>query len=120
MVREGEVAMSGAGLLSAGDVGRLSATGKSDVRRGVRVDALLSWVDGRYTWEYDDASLAQVIGDMGRWSATEVAVSDSALLGRPFTGSLQGMSSAEALGIVAASMGLRVRRDGRRFVLHRS
>jgi transmembrane sensor len=119
VVREGEVALSGAGPLRAGDVGRLTSTGTTTVRHDADVDALLSWVDGRYTMAYRDAPLAQVIGDMRRWDGIEVVVPDTALLTRPFTGTLDGMSSAEAVGVVAASMGLRAHQDGERFVLDR-
>jgi transmembrane sensor len=119
VVREGEVALSGAGLLKAGDVGRLGHTGKATVRHGVNVDALLSWVTSTYTWEYHDTELRQILGDFQRWKGVEVAVSDSTVLRRPFTGSLERMSSAEAVGTVAASLGLRVTVEGDRFRLTR-
>lgn len=119
VVREGEVALSGAGVLKAGDVGRLGNTGKVSVSRGVNVAPFLSWVNGAYTWEYHDTRLDQIIGDMQRWKGVEVAVSDSAFLRMPFTGSLQGMSSQEAVGTVAASLGLSITVDGNRFRLTR-
>ena len=119
VVREGEVALSGAGVLKAGDVGRLGSTGRVTVSRGANVAALLSWVTGAYTWDYHDTELDQIIGDIQRWKGVEVAVSDSAFLRMPFTGSLQGMSSAEAVGTVAASFGLSVTVDGDRFRLTR-
>ena len=119
VVREGEVALSGAGVLKAGDVGRLGNTGRVTVSRGVNVAPLLSWVTGTYTWDYHDTELDQIIGDMQRWKGVEVAVADSAFRRMLFTGSLQGMSSADAVGTVAASLGLSVTVDGNRFRLTR-
>jgi transmembrane sensor len=119
VVREGEVALSGAGLLKAGDVGRLGNTGKATVRHNANVAALLSWVSGVYTWDYHDTELHQIVGDLHRWKGVEIAISDSTVLRRPFTGSLERMSSAEAVGTVAASLGLRVTVEGNRFRLNR-
>lgn len=119
VVREGEVALSGAGVLKAGDVGKLGNTGKVTVSRGVNVAPLLSWVTGVYTWDYHDTQLDQIIGDMHRWRGIDIAVSDSALLRVPFTGSLQRMSSMEAVGTVAAALGLVVTIDGNRVRLTR-
>ena len=118
VVRAGEVAMSGVGRLAAGDLGRLAAEGKASVRRGVNVDALLGWVEGRL--EFHDAPLGRVLQDVGRWYGTDLRLADARLGALPFTGSLTGLPADEATDVVAATLGLRARRgDGGRVVLER-
>jgi transmembrane sensor len=107
-VLEGTVAMSGAGLLRAGDVGRLTAQGAASVRHNADVDALLGWIHGDLVFE--DAPLAQVLRDLHRWYGTDAAPADSVVAALPFTGSLRGVSPQEAIDVVAATLGLRVRR----------
>lgn len=110
--------MSGVGRLAAGDLGRLAAEGKASVRRGVDVDALLGWVDGRL--EFHDAPLGRVLQDVGRWYGTDLRLADARLGALPFTGSLTGLPADEATDVVAATLGLRARRgDGGRVVLER-
>ncbi len=115
VVREGKVAMSGAGLLEAGDVGRLGASGEASVRHRANVAALLGWTRGELAFE--DAPVAQVLGDLSRWYGVEVGVSDSTIATLPFTGSLRGVAPAEAVQVVAATLGLDVRRVGSRMLL---
>jgi transmembrane sensor len=110
VVREGLVAMSGAGLLAAGDLGQLTADGKASVRHGVDVQALLGWTDGKLAFE--DAPLRQVLHDLRRWHGVAVRLADSTLADLPFTGSADDVSPDEALRIVAATLGLRVRQNG--------
>jgi transmembrane sensor len=117
VVREGKVAMSGAGLLGAGDVGRLGATGEASVRHHANVTALLGWTQGKLAFE--DAPLAQVLSDLGRWYGVNVELGDSALGALPFTGSLRGAAPAEAVQLVAGALGLRVERMGSRTVVVR-
>jgi transmembrane sensor len=109
-VREGLVAMSGAGLLAAGDLGQLAADGRASVRRRVDVSALLGWMDGRLSFE--DAPLRQVLRDLRRWHGVDARVADSTLAELPFTGSLDNVSPVEAVRIVAATLGLRARQVG--------
>ncbi|HKG94290.1 MAG TPA: FecR domain-containing protein [Gemmatimonadaceae bacterium] len=118
VVREGEVALSGVGRLGAGDVGHLTAEGRASVRRRTDVDALLGWLDGRLVFE--DAPLVRVLGDVRRWYGVEVELADPALAGLPFTGSLVGVPPRAAVDLVAATLGLRVRREpGGRATLER-
>lgn len=117
VVTEGEVVMSGAGSLTAGDVGRLTAEGDVSVRRGVNVDALVSWTRGELMFE--DAPLGQVLQDLRRWYGVEVRVADSALATLPFTGSLHDATPAQGVALVAATLGLGVTRDGAHTVLHK-
>lgn len=116
VVREGSVALSGVGPLEAGDVGRLTAKGRTDVRRGVDADSALGWLDGRLV--FHDAPLADVLRDVGRWYDVDVSA-EPALATLPFTGTLAGGSAAAAVELVAATLGLRVEHDGPRHVLQR-
>jgi transmembrane sensor len=106
VVRSGGVSMSGVGLLDAGDVGRLGIDGTSSVTRGVAVDSLLTWLDGRLV--FHDAPLATVLAELRRWHDVEVHLADPALGNLPFTGSLTDASFRSSLSLVAATLGLRV------------
>jgi len=117
VVREGKVAMSGAGLLGAGDVGHLTAEGRASVRHHANVAALLGWVEGKLVFE--EAPLGRVLLDLRRWYGVQATAADPALAGLPFTGSLHDVSPAEAIAVVAATLGLEVRRRGAGVVLER-
>ena len=114
-VREGVVAMSGIGPLAAGDVGTLASDGRTAVRHGADVGALLGWLDGKFA--YTDAPLGRVVEDLHRWHGAEVVIRDSSLAALLFTGEMNGLSTPSALDLVAKTLGLRVRRDGERFTL---
>jgi len=116
-VRRGAVALSGAGPLAAGDVGYLTADGKASVRHHANIAALLGWVEGRLVFE--DAPLRQVLEDLRRWYGVDAGVADSLLAGLPFTGSLHDVSPPDAIAIVAATLGLRVRHVNTHVVLER-
>ena len=114
-VREGVVAMSGVGPLSAGDVGLLASDGTTSVRRGVDVQTMLGWLDGRLS--YTDTPLAGVVDDLRRWQGVVVSLRDSSLGTLPFTGDMNGLSAKSEVELVARTLGLRVTRDGERFQL---
>ena len=114
-VREGMVAMSGIGPLTAGDVGTLSSDGRASVRHRADLDAQLGWLDGKFS--YTDAPLGRVADDLRRWHGADIALRDSTLAALPFTGEMNGLSAPSALDLVARTLGLRVRRDGERFTL---
>jgi len=115
VVREGEVALSGAGRLRAGDVGRVTAEGRASVQRGVHVDSLLDWMAGRLV--YSDAPLGAVLDDLRRWYDVDVRLADSSIASLPFTGTLADVSPDAAVELVAATLGLDVRREGARVLL---
>jgi ferric-dicitrate binding protein FerR (iron transport regulator) len=115
IVREGEVALSGAGRLRAGDVGRVSAEGRAIVQRGVQVDSLLDWMHGRLA--LTDAPLRDVVQDLRRWYDVDVELADSSIGSLPFTGTLNDASADAALERVAATLGLELHREGARVVL---
>jgi transmembrane sensor len=116
IVREGVVALSGVGRLAAGDVGRLTNEGRASVRRNVDVDAMLGWLDGRLS--YKDTPVGQVLHDLRRWYRVDAQLADTALGTLPFTGTLAGLRPAAAIDLVAATLGLRVRRRREHVLLH--
>jgi transmembrane sensor len=117
VVRTGAVAMAGVGRLSAGDVGRLGIDGTSSLTRGVAVDSLLTWLEGRLV--FHDAPLSTVLAELRRWHDADVRLADPALGRLPFTGVLTDASLPSSINLVAATLGLRARRTGDRFTLRR-
>ena len=117
VVRTGGVAMSGVGLLDAGDVGRLGIDGTSSLTRGVAVDSLLTWLDGRLV--FHDAPLATVLAELRRWHDVDVHLADPALGTLPFTGVLTDASFRSSISLVAATLGLHVRNTRDRVTLDR-
>jgi transmembrane sensor len=85
------------------------------VRHGVDVDPMFGWLEGKLAFE--DAPLARVVDDLRRWRGIDIEIRDSALATLPFTGAINDLSPSSALDLVAATLGLRVKRDGERFVL---
>jgi transmembrane sensor len=117
VVRRGAVAMTGVGRLAAGDVGRLAIDGTSSLTRGVAVDSLLTWLDGRLV--FHDAPLSTVLAELRRWHDADVRLADPALGTLPFTGVLTDASLPSSINLVAATLGLLVRRTGDRVTLRR-
>lgn len=117
VVRTGAVAMAGVGRLAAGDVGRLGIDGTSSLTRGVAVDSLLTWLDGRLV--FHDTPLSTVISELRRWHDADVRLADPALGALPFTGVLTDASLPSSINLVAATLGLRARRTGDRVTLRR-
>jgi ferric-dicitrate binding protein FerR (iron transport regulator) len=115
VVRSGEVALSGLGRLGAGDLGRLSADGRASIRHGVNVERMLDWLDGSLS--FADAPLGRVLADMHRWYDVDVTLADSTLASLPFTGTLTDVTPTAAVELVAATLGLDVRRAGARTTL---
>jgi transmembrane sensor len=117
VVRKGAVAMTGVGRLAAGDVGRLGVDGTASLTRGVAVDSLLTWLDGRLA--FHDAPLSTVLAELRRWHDADVRLADPALGRLPFTGVLTEASLPSSINLVAATLGLLVRHTGGRFTLRR-
>lgn len=117
VVRTGAVAMSGVGRLDAGDVGRLGIDGTASLTRGVAVDSLLAWLNGRLV--FHDAPLSTVLAELRRWHDADVRLADPALGTLPFTGVLTDASLPSSISLVAATLGLLVRRTGDRVTLRR-
>jgi transmembrane sensor len=116
-VRSGAVMLSGVGQLRAGDVGQLQSDGRARRWRGEADDALLSWLDNRLV--YRDTPLRRVLRDIHRWYDVDVRVAEPTLAALPFSGVLTEQSSGAVIDRVAATLGLRVRRDSSTVVLER-
>jgi len=117
VVRKGAVAMSGVGRLGAGDVGRLAIDGTASLTRGVSVNSLLGWLDGRLV--FHDAPLRTVLDELRRWHDADVHLADPSLGSLPFTGVLTDASFRSSINLVAGTLGLRVRHVGNRVTLDR-
>ena len=115
VVREGVVAMSGVGPLAAGDVGVLASDGTTRITHRADLDAMLGWLDGRLAFE--DAPLARVVDDLRRWHGADIVIADSTIATLPFTGEMNGLSVRPAVNLLAATLGLRVTREGERWLL---
>jgi ferric-dicitrate binding protein FerR (iron transport regulator) len=81
----------------------------------VNVEQLLGWLDGSLA--FVDAPLGRVLQDMHRWYDVDVTLGDSSLASLPFTGTLADVSPDAAVELVAAALGLDVRRTGTRTTL---
>jgi transmembrane sensor len=114
VVREGTVALSGVGRLTAGELGRLTAEGVG-ARQRVDVAAALGWLEGRLV--FAGTPLGGVLQELRRWHDVQAEVPDPVLLARPFTGTLDEASPDDAVAQLAAALALDVRRDGGRVLL---
>ncbi|MEP6732913.1 MAG: FecR domain-containing protein [bacterium] len=115
VVRSGQVALSGLGRLGPGDVGRLASDGQTSLRHHANVERMLGWLGG--TLSYSDAPLHRVLEDLRRWYEVDVVIADSSLASLPFTGRIAEASPTAAVQLVAATLGLRARREANRIVL---
>jgi ferric-dicitrate binding protein FerR (iron transport regulator) len=81
----------------------------------VNLARMLGWLDGSLT--FVDAPLGRVLEDMHRWYDVDVKLADPTLASLPFTGTLADVSPTAAVELVAATLGLEVRRAGARTTL---
>jgi transmembrane sensor len=103
-------------VLSVGDLGRLDTAGVVTVRSGVDVGRYTAWTEGRL--EFVNTPLAEVVSQLERWYDLDITLADSGLRARPLTATLGRQSTDEMLRLLAASLDVRVQRDGRRVTLH--
>lgn len=100
VVRAGKVALSGTGVLTAGDVGTLSASGQGAVRHDEDVRRLLAWTEG--TLIFDNASVARVLATLQQWYGVRIYTNNPALDRRQITVTFQGETRTEMLSTLAA------------------
>ena len=122
VVTEGRVSLSRAEttspavVLGLRDLGRLEATGRATVRRGVDVDRYLAWTKG--VLAFDGRPLSEVMPALERWYNVEIRLSDSALAARRLTATFQNEPIDLVLKRIALTLGMRVERgDGSVFLL---
>jgi transmembrane sensor len=121
-VAEGEVALSPvrAGettpaaheqvVLSVGDLGTATASGRLRAERGVDVASRLAWTEGRLV--LDAIPLRDAVVQLGRWYDLDIRVADSSAGRKRLKASFKHESAAEALRLIAASLELRLDRQG--------
>jgi len=103
-------------VLSVGDLGRLDTAGVVTVRSGVNVGRYTAWTEGRL--EFVNTRVSEVVSQLERWYDLDITLADSVLAARPLTATLGHQSTDEMLQLLAASLDVRVQRDGRRVTLH--
>lgn len=119
-VTEGKVALGrdrqpGA-VLGPGDLGRLTASGRLETRRGVPLDEYLGWADGRLV--FTDTPLSDVLPQIARWHDIDVRVrglsADTLFLTATFTTE----SADELLRYIALTLDVGYERRGRIVTLY--
>jgi transmembrane sensor len=124
VVAEGSVSLGSAirGAVSGTVLtpGQLGTLGKGDalptVRR-VNVDTYLAWTEGRLV--FDDASLSEVVEQLGRWYDTPVRIADPALASRTLTASFSTESLSDVLTSLAPVLDVRFERIADTVVVRR-
>ena len=117
-VRSGRVSVrpladSGAPAQVVGPRERVTVRGSAvRVERGVDVDALTGWTDGRL--DFDAVPLRRVVPELERWFQVRIELSDPALGDRRLTASFRNESLDETLRSVATLVEADVRRVGSR------
>jgi len=114
VVTEGRVSLSRAEttspavVLGLRDLGRLEATGRATVRRGVDVGRYLAWTKG--VLAFDGTPLSEVMPALERWYNVEIRLSDSALAARRLTATFQNEPIDLVMKRIALTLGMRVER----------
>lgn len=97
--------------LDPGDVVQLGgADAAPRVERGVDVLRLVSWREGRL--DFRDATVREVLVELGRWHAIEFRLGDSALASRRITHVFTAGDLGDALEVLSLSLGVRAERAG--------
>lgn len=118
VVREGTVALRAAAardtgavrVLGPGDLGRLSLTGEP-VAEPADTSALFAWTDGWLV--FTGTPLRDALPQLSRWYDLDFRLADSSLGDIRLSASLRNRPTAEALDLLANSLGLRQDRRGR-------
>jgi len=118
VVREGQVAVraadssiaTAARMLLPGQLGRLEPTGQPVVERA-DTTTYFAWTEGRLV--FDDIALHDALPQLGRWFDLEFFLADSALGRVSLTATFKNQPTADALDLLAASLGMRQVRNGR-------
>lgn len=110
MLRRSTTSSDTLGIINAGEVGLLPATGDAIVARVSNASALLAWSNGQLA--FDDTPMSRVAEELRRWYDVDVVV-DRTLLARHVTADFSGESIDDVARVIAATIGGRVERDGR-------
>jgi transmembrane sensor len=122
VVRAGRVAIRAAGspaapeqVVAPGQLGRLGAGGQPTVE-AADTALYFAWTDGRLA--FDRTPLRDALPELSRWFDLDFRLADTASGGIPLTVMLRTQPTPDVLDNLAASLGLRERRDGRIVTLY--
>ena len=122
VVRAGRVAIRAAGSTAAservvapGQLGRLGAGGQPTVEPADTA-VYFAWTGGRLV--FDRTPLRDALPQLSRWFDLDFRLADSALADIPLSATLRTQLTPDVLDNLAASLGLRERRDGRTVTLY--
>ena len=96
--------------LTAGQLAMVSPAGAVSVADRVDVDYELAWTRGELHFRNTPLSLAT--RRLGRWYDIDIRLADSALAGRPVSGTYAGEPLDQVLTLIAAAVGARFERRG--------
>jgi len=105
-------------LLSAGDLGRLDASGSLAIERGVDVAAYLAWMQGRLV--FADAPIADVITQFRHWYGLDIQLGERALADARVTATFDLRSPNNAVDLLTAVLDVRTVRSGNTLILRRN
>jgi transmembrane sensor len=104
-------------VLTGGDLGRIAADGRLAVERAVNVDRYVAWADGRLVFQ--DTPLGDAVVELSRWYDLDIRLADGTLGRRPLTAAFKDEPALETLRLIAATLNLKLTRNGREVVLSR-
>jgi len=117
VVREGKVGVRAAAfaqatqqVVSPGELGRVGA-GREPVVEPADTALYFAWTDGRLV--FDRTPLRDALPQLSRWFDLEFRLADPALGSVPLTATFRTQPTPDVLDNLAASLGMRQRRQGR-------
>lgn len=102
-------------VVSPGQLGRLAA-GRLPTVEQADTAAVFAWTEGRLV--FDGIPLRDALPQLGRWFDLDFRLADSALGGVPLTVTLKTQPTPDVLESIAASLGMRQRKEGRTVTLY--
>lgn len=96
-------------VLRAGDRAVLSPASQLSTERGAASRDDLAWTDGRLV--FNNATLAQVAGELRRWYGIHLQFADSTLTARHFTASFHGEDVQRVLEVMALALDVEIERS---------
>lgn len=97
-------------VLAAGDLGRMTSAGVTDIARGINVAPYTGWMRGEL--RFSNAPLQSVVDEVERWYDVKVVLGDSTYAAYRLTASLRSGSVDDVLDVVVKSLDLRSKRSG--------
>ncbi len=114
-VESGRVMLDGAGVLGAGDVGRVTSTGKSTVVHGTNVASLLEWrVD---VLSFNGEHMRDVIPELQRWYNIPIVVANPAINDLKITATLRSRSIENLAAVLQGALEVKAIWDGKTLTL---